>query len=72
MAKAAMRPEVRAAKMRDNRTANLELVCHTQGCKSDFYVAFDGKRHCFEHFDKNPTGKNDWAMNALVAMGLIV
>lgn len=73
MAKAAMRPEVRAAKMRDNRTANLELACHVAGCKTEFYVAYEGKRRCVEHFATTPTGgAEDWATNALVAMGLIV
>jgi hypothetical protein len=72
VAKPAMRPEVRAAKKRDNRTSHLELVCHAKDCKHDFYVAYNGVRKCAEHFGSaKPATEGDAIVLALKQLGLI-
>lgn len=53
MAKASMRPEVRAQKMKNNKVRKLE--CHREGCENEFLLAtFDtlGKslRTCSAHY----------------------
>lgn len=55
MARAAMRPEVRAQKRKDNRTSNLPLVCSIPKCDNDFYVVkHNNGRLCRPHFENPP------------------
>lgn len=72
MAKAKMRPETRAAKMRDNRMSRLELPCSVKGCESDFYVGLDRKRHCLLHFNgKSKAPQKIDTMRVLGLLGLL-
>ena len=51
MAKASMRPEVKAAKLRNNKVGM--LTCSTVGCETEFYIGkpcYPAKRFCPTHF----------------------
>lgn len=57
MAKAAMRPEVKAQKLKNNKV--FALKCHTKDCENEFYVATfnalgQSKRKCKECYDNPP------------------
>lgn len=71
MAKAAMRPEVRAAKLRNNKAPI--LLCSVPGCEEEFFVAKLNKgRFCHPHFLNPPQESNKKLQNSLLfKLGLI-
>jgi hypothetical protein len=56
MAKKTMRPEVRAAKMRNNRLPHYMPPCSVKGCDEVFFIYRHGikKRVCRHHFENPP------------------
>jgi hypothetical protein len=61
MAKKGMRPEVKAQKMKNNKTANDKIICRVQDCE-DEAVVFHGnysnrRKVCHPHFINPPQTK---------------
>ena len=76
MAKASMRPEVRAQKMKNNKTSNIATPCKYKDCDDDA-VIFHGHHDrrvkvCYAHFINPPQSAKQVADNLLMAsLGLI-
>lgn len=76
MAKASMRPEVKAQKMKNNKTSNLAIPCKYKSCKNDaviFHGTHDRRvKVCYDCFVKPPQSEKQIADNLLMAsLGLI-
>lgn len=57
MAQKGMRPEVKAAKLRNNKVGL--LTCSTSGCEVEFYIAtaiYPPQRYCPAHWAEHSTG----------------
>lgn len=72
MAQKGMRPEVKAAKLRNNKVGM--LVCSTSGCENEFYVAmptYPAVRKCAPCFVQGATGVQPAAKTFLQLIGLL-
>lgn len=76
MAKASMRPETKAAKLRNNKSSLIAIICQTPKCENEAIV------HCGSHDNRNkkcwpcwsnpqPSGRQSKRLAELKSWGIV-